>query len=127
MSGSTYGFVYNSTSDMYVSNNRNVNSSYAICNVLIYNPGGRDVYFEYMQSSEGNYDYGFIGLVNTTFNTSNYSESTNCLVNAYGKNSTTTVYNAYAGKINGFVHVKYKKDGSANNGEDTFKFRVVIK
>ena len=127
MSGSTYGFVYDSASDMYISNNRNVNSSYAICNVLIYNPGGRDIYFEYMQSSEGNYDYGFIGLANATFNLSNYTESSNCLVNAYGKNSTTTVYNAYAGKINGFVHVKYRKDSSVNNGEDSFKFRVVIK
>ena len=118
-----YGFTYNSSSGYYVSGNKGVHNSYSLCNVKINNPSSKNVLFDCINYAESNYDYGLFSNVNTTL-TANYSaDSANVFANFYGK-SNSYVQTVNYGAINGFVYVKFRKDSSQNNYNDTLQFKV---
>jgi hypothetical protein len=126
--GATYGFEYDEATGYYVSKNKNKSSSYALCRVDIENPTGKLVTFNCVQSSEYNYDYGMLSLVNTTLNTSSTPDNNSFLKRNFKGTSSTSVQTVSYGNItDGFIYVKYRKDGGGNNGSDTFKFKVEFK
>ena len=122
-SGASYGFYYDTTNDFWISGNKGVRSSAAICNVTIENPTGKNVIFEYICNGESSYDYALFSNVNKTLVANYSSDSINVFHNCYGQSSTALKTLNY-GPVSGTIQVKYRKDGSANEGYDTIQFRV---
>ena len=122
-SGVSYGFYYDTTNDFWVSGNKGINSSAALCNVTIENPADRNVIFEYICNGESNYDYGLFSNVNKTLSTSYSADTTNVFYNCKGQSSTSLKTLNY-GPVSGTIQVKYLKDSSQHTGYDTLQFRV---
>jgi hypothetical protein len=122
-SGASYGFYYNATNDFWISGNKGVNSSAALCNVTIENLAGRNVIFEYICNGESNYDYAVFSNVDKSLTTSSSSSSANVFYNCYGQSSTSLKTLNY-GPVSGTIQVKYLKDSSQHTGYDTLQFRV---
>ena len=122
ISGASYGFSL--TSGYFESQNKGVNSSYAICKVTITNPYGANVYMDYINYAEANYDYGLVSNLNTTLSSSTTEDSSsNVLLNCKG-NSTSTMKTLDLGKVEGYYYVKFIKDSSTSSNNDSFKFII---
>jgi hypothetical protein len=113
----------------YESTNQKQNSSFSICQVNINNLMNRTVYFDCISNGESNYDYGILSKPNVELTKSEAAEDNSRPYDvAYhfkGKSSTniqTVEYNNANG--NCFIQVKYRKDGSGDQGTDNFKFKV---
>ena len=122
-SGASYGFYYDTTNDFWISGNKGVHSSAALCNVRIENPTGKNVIFEYICNGESSYDYALFSNVNKTLVANYSSDSINVFHNCYGQSSTALKTLNY-GPVSGTIQVKYRKDSSADKGYDTIQFRV---
>jgi hypothetical protein len=122
-SGARYGFYYDTTNDFWVSGNKGVNNSAALCNVRIENPVGKNVVFEYICNGESSYDYALFSNVNRTLYTNHVSDTTNVFYNCKGQSSPDLRSINY-GPVNGTIQVKYLKVGSGHYGPDTLRFRV---
>ncbi len=121
--GATYGFALND-SGYYESQNKNINSSYSLCQINISNLKGVPVYIDCISYGESNYDYGLLGSVNQTLSKTTADDS-GVKKNFKGLSSTniqTVEYTDANGDF--FIQVKYKKDGSGNQGNDTLQFQV---
>ena len=123
VSGASYTFTLNSTSGYYVSGNKGVHNSAAVCNVKINNPSKLNVLVDFIDYGENRYDYGLISNINKTLTLTNSSDSTNTFYNGYGK-SSSSVQTVNYGPVNGYIYVKYRKDSSSNSGNDTLQFKV---
>lgn len=122
----SYGFELNSDG-FYESKNKGQNSSAALCKVDISNPDANEVVFECINSGEDNYDYGLLSNVGATLSTSSSADSASLLAKNFKGSSSTAIQTVSYGKItSGTIYVKFIKDGSANNGNDTLQFRVVF-
>lgn len=134
--GSNYGFYLNSEG-YYVNENSDAdgdelyNDSWALCEVLITNPGGQNVSVNYIQSSESNYDYAIFSDVNTELydgdygSSGEYSEAENVYDSSYGVDGSGVVdYGVLA--TGDTFQVKYRKDSSAMDGTDTIQFKVIF-
>lgn len=121
----SYGFELNDNG-YYESKNKGVSNSYAICQVNISNAMGKKVYFDCINSGESYCDFGILSKVNTALllknnedNSSNYFKSFN------GQSSTDVQTVEYTDAINDcFIQVKFIKDGSSDQGNDTLQFKV---
>lgn len=125
VSGAQYGFTYVSGSPSYwKSLNGNVDSSYALCKLVINNPKGKTVTLHIQQSSEYNYDYGLLSKKNTAFANS-YSADSSYTKSWKGISSQS--WQTYSlGNVNGWYHIKYRKDESQSNNDDCFRFYVTF-
>lgn len=124
-SGATYGFSLDSSTGYYVPGNKGVSSSYALSVVTITADADTSINFIYQQSSEQNYDYGLVSTLDNTLSASATADSSNVLLNCYGKTYTTDQtlsIDITAGTHT--LYVKYRKDGSGNSGSDQFKFKL---
>ena len=121
----SYGFELNDNG-YYESKNKGVSSSYAICQVNISNMAGRKVYFDCINSGESNYDFGILSKVNTALSlTSNEDNSSNYFKSFKGQSSTNVQTVEYTDAVdNCFIQVKFIKDSSGNQGNDTLQFKV---
>ena len=121
----SYGFELNDNG-YYESKNKWVSNSYAICQVNISNAIGRKVYFDCINSGESNYDFGILSKVNTALSlTSNEDNSSNYFKSFKGQSSQNVQTVEYTDAIdNCFIQVKYKKDSSGDEGNDTLQFKV---
>lgn len=121
----SYGFELNDNG-YYESKNKGVSSSYAICQVNILNVAGRKVYFDCINSGESNYDFGILSKVNTALSlTSNEDNSSNYFKSFKGQSSTNVQTVEYTDAIdNCFIQVKFIKDTSGDQGNDTLQFKV---
>ena len=117
----SYGFTLGSDG-YYVNNNVDQHNTAALCRVTIDNPGGVDIIFECLQSSEYNYDYGILSKVGSTLSINSEADNSSYVQQRFYGNSSGGTVNY--GPINGVIYVKYLKDSSASNGTDTFKFKV---
>ena len=121
----SYGFELNNNG-YYESKNKGVSSSYAICQVNISNAIGRKVYFDCINSGESNYDFGILSKVNTALSL-DYNEdgSSSCFKSFKGQSSTDVKTVEYTDAVNNcFIQVKFKKDSSGDQGNDTLQFKV---
>ena len=124
----TYGFALN-TNGYYESNNKKKASSYALCKVTINAPVAFTLTIPYINSSENNYDYGIFGQLDTELANSVADDgatgSTKVKLNCKGQSSTDVKQVSYdipAGEH--FIEIKYRKDGSGDQGNDSLQFKI---
>lgn len=125
VSGASYGFVQ--SGDYYVSQNKGVPSSYAICKVLLNCPVDCTATFNCINYAESNYDFGILSTLDHTLTLSYSVDSSNVYKSFKGSNSSSVQsvnYTVPAGEH--FVYVKFRKDGSVNSGNDTLQFNVTF-
>jgi hypothetical protein len=121
ISSTTYGFSL--SNGYYESQNKGVNSSFAICKVTITNPYGANVYMDYINYAEANYDYGLVSKLNTTLTSSSTADTSNVLLNCKS-NSSASSKTLDLGKVEGYYYVKFIKDSSQHKNNDSFKFTI---
>ena len=124
----SYTFALNSN-NYYESNNKGVQSSYALAKITFTAPRNDSIFaLDCISYGENNYDYGLLSNLDTTLSSNNTVDNSSMLYyNFYGKASTNVVRITYTGITAGehFIYVKYRKDGSADSGYDSFQFKVV--
>lgn len=123
-----YGFELNSAG-YYVSKNYHIQNSAALCKVIFNVSTETQVRLDCINSGESNYDYGIISQIDKTLTTSTNDDgntgTTNVLKNFKGSSSTkvqAVTLTVPAGEH--FIYIKYRKDGSSDNGNDTLQFKV---
>lgn len=126
-SGASYGFA--KSGNYYVSQNKGVNSSAALCRVTCECETEALLtikYIVYTSDDESKYDYCMFGNLDTNLLTSNSEDSsTNLYHNGKNESSTsekTLTYTIPAGSH--YFDIKYRKDTSYNEGNDTLQFRI---
>lgn len=126
ISGASYGFELNS-SGYYESKNKGYGNSYAICRVKLNLSTKARVIFNCINYAESNYDYGLLGNVDTAL-TLSASADGNVAKSFKGSSQSTVQTFAYSINTEGehFIDVKFIKDGSVNNNNDTLQFTVEI-
>lgn len=124
--GATYGFSLNAD-EYYESTNKGVNSSYSICKLSFFANGINNIYLDCINSGEANYDYGIISNIDTTLTLSSTADS-NALKSFKGLASTSvqTVDLGVPESGEHFIYIKYIKDSSSNNGNDSLQFKVRV-
>ena len=123
VSGAKYGFALNK-SGYYASQNAGVDSSYALCKLVIQNPLGKNVTMKYINYAESSYDYGIVSKLNQTLKLNNSADS-NYLLNCQGA-SSSSVQTLNLGKVDGFYYIKYIKDTSNSLNNDNFQFTITM-
>lgn len=126
ISGASYGFELNS-SGYYESKNKGIDNSYAICRVKLNLSTKAKVIFNCINYAENNYDYGLLGNVNTAL-TLNASADSNVAKSFKGSSQSAVQTYTYTSVAEGehFIDVKFIKDGSNSNNNDTLQFTVEI-
>lgn len=122
------GFVLNANG-YYESTNKGIQSSYSICRVQFQSSSDKDVVFECINYAETNYDYGIISqpdqalsLSSTNDNDSTPAKVAKCFKGYSTTSIQTVTITIPAGGC--FIDIKYRKDGSVDNGYDKFQFRI---
>jgi hypothetical protein len=121
--GAKYGFALREDG-YWESQNFKAGSSAAVCQINISNVAGRPVYIDCINYAESNYDYGILGSVNQELVTAN-SDDGGVKQNFKGmsKNEVQTItYDDALG--NCFIQVKFKKDSSGDQNNDSLRFQV---
>lgn len=125
--GASYNFVLNDAG-YYESTNKKVASSAALCKLDITNlEDTTKIIFDCINSSEENYDYGMISKINTALGTTNSEDSaSNLFVNFKGQSSTNVVTKSYPieNVAACYFTLKFRKDGSGDQGNDSLQFKV---
>jgi alpha-tubulin suppressor-like RCC1 family protein len=120
--GASYGFT-NTNALSYRSTNGGVQSSASVCKLYIYNPNKKPVYLSCVSSGENNYDYGIIGKRNTELGLTYYVDSSDKILKSFkGLKDQSTIVDLPA--ESGWYYIKYRKDGSTNDGDDEFRFTI---
>ena len=124
----TYGFALNDKG-YYESTNKGKASSWALCKVTINAPVAFTLTIPYISSGENSYDYGIFGQLDTELANSvtddGVTGSTKVKLNCKGQASTDVKQVSYdipAGEH--FIEIKYRKDSSGNQGNDSLQFKV---
>lgn len=133
----TYGFTLNSSTGYYVSNNKGVSRSAAVCRVDIHVPVAATITFSYINYAEASYDFGVFGNIDTALSNNYYAAGSSgatitdssykraCNTSAYNSSSVQTLtYDMSAGDHS--IWVKYSKDDASNANNDTLQFKVAI-
>ena len=126
ISGASYGFELNSN-NYYESKNKGVDNSYAICRVKLNLGTKAKVTFNCINYAEANYDYGLLSNVDTPLTLSVSADDSKVAKNFKGSSQSavqTFIYTIEEGEH--FIDVKFIKDGSASNNNDTLQFTVEI-
>lgn len=113
----------------YESNNKGIGNSYSLCKVTFNNEKRLLIPISYINSGENNYDYGIFSNIDQTLSSSNSDDgatgSTLVFKNCKGESSTDVkeiTYEIPAGEH--FIYIKYRKDGSGDNANDSLQFKI---
>jgi hypothetical protein len=129
--GVTYRFELNSDA-FYESTNKNVSSSFSFARVQFETNGVKHLYMDCINSGEPSYDYGIISQIDKNLNLNNTAESygTNETVfKCFRGQSSTNIVTLDFGVPSAGIHtidIKYLKDGSGNEGNDSLQFRLLL-
>ena len=121
-----YGFELNS-SGYWESQNNGVNFSYSLCKVTFNLTASATVTFTVINYAESNYDFGIFSNLNTTLTASYTEDSSNVYKSFKGSSSASTqtlTYDIPTGTS--YIYVKYRKDSSVSNYNDSLQFKVAI-
>ena len=125
--GASYNFVLNDAG-YYESTNKKVINSAALCKLNITDlEDTTKIIFDCINSGEANYDYGMISKINTTLGTTNNEDSAfNLFVSFKGQSSTNVVSKSYpvSAVAACYFTLKYRKDSSGDQGNDSLQFKV---
>ena len=123
-----YGFALNANG-YYESTNKGKSSSWALCKVTINALVAFTLTIPYISSGENSYDYGIFGQLDTelanSYTDDGITGSTKVKLNCKGQSSTDVkevTYDIPAGEH--FIEIKYRKDSSGNQGNDSLQFKV---
>ena len=127
VSTGTYPFQLN-TNGYYESTNKRKNSSYSYA-TLNYE-GFENLVLECINSGESNYDYGIISQPDVQLGESTSDDgatgSTNVFHNFKGESSTNPVQLTIpSDKGSHFITIKFRKDSSSAEGNDSLQFKVI--
>lgn len=121
--GATYGFALNDAG-YWESQNKKKGGSYALCQINISNMMGKTLYLDCINYAESNYDYGILGSVNQVLVKSDKDDS-GVKQSFKGKSSPSIITVEYTDAIDDcFIQVKYKKDVSGDQNNDSIQFQV---
>lgn len=128
--GVTYGFTLNDKG-YYESTNQGKASSYALCKVVFSCSSESTAKFECISNGESNYDFGILSKLDTELARSSAEDSSTLYAaNFKGKASANpqpiVSYTIPNDGQTHFVCVKYRKDGSGDNGSDSLQFKVTF-
>ena len=125
--GASYNFVLNDAG-YYESTNKGVANSAALCKLDITDlEDTTKVIFDCINSGEANYDYGMISKINTTLGTTSSEDSaSNLFANFKGQSSTNVVTKSYPidNVAACYFTLKFRKDSSGDQGNDSLQFKV---
>ena len=127
ISEATYGFTLNSN-EYYESTNKKVSGSYSLCKLVFNTTETNNILeLECINSGERGYDFGILSKIDTPLSLSSSSDSTNVYKSFKDQSSTTPIVITYPEAAVGehFIYIKYKKDGSGDNGNDSLQFKVI--
>lgn len=127
VSGASYGFVLNSSTGYYTSNNQAHSNSAAVARLNLSLDVACLVTIEYINYAEATYDYGIFGRVDTALSTS-YTADSNaylaCSSNSYNTSIPQTLtYTVSAG--NHYIDIKYRKDTATDSNNDDLRWKIV--
>ncbi len=128
--GVTYGFTLNANG-YYESTNQKKANSYSLCKVVFSCSSESTAQFECISSGESSYDFGILSKLDTALALSNAEDAATLYeANFKGKASAspqpTVSYTIPGDGQEHFVYVKYRKDGSGDNGNDSLQFKVTL-
>ena len=130
VSGASYNFIMND-SGYYESTNKKIPNSASVCKVIFNNAGGFNITFNCINYAEANYDYGIIGKPNVELTLNNTDDGTTGsakVLKSFKGLSTATVqqFTFSPAEDEFFIYVKYRKDSSGDNSNDSFQFNIEI-
>lgn len=123
--GTTYTFTQNANG-YYESNNKGVNTSFALAKVTITTDGTKYIVFDCINYAESNYDYGILSTVGGTLSSSTTADTSNVKQNFKGLSSSGIRRISY-GKLTAgtyTIYVKFIKDSSQHRDNDSLQFKV---
>lgn len=124
VSGSTYTFALNS-SGYYESNNKGVDSSYALAKVTVITTNSKYIVLDCINYAETGWDYGWLSTAGSTLPASYTWDTANIQQNFKNINKSS-IYRVNYGKSYGKMtfYAKFCKDGSSSNYNDSLQFKV---
>ena len=130
-----YGFTL--SNGYYVSQNKGVNKSCAVCRVNLHLEEAATVTFTFINYAEEAYDFGVFGNIDVALTTDYYPAGSSgatisetsyklaCNTSTYNKSTTQTLsYSVSAGDH--FIDVKFSKDDASAANNDTLQFQVAV-
>lgn len=133
----SYGFTLNSSTGYYVSNNKGISKTAAVCRVDFHVPVAATIRFTYINYAEQGYDFGVFGNIDVALSNSYYAAGSSgatitdssykraCNTSSYNSSSAQTLtYDMSAGDHS--IWVKYSKDDASDSNNDTLQFKVAI-
>lgn len=133
--GASYGFTYSSSTGYYVSQNKGVSRSAAVCRVDFELPVRCLITIQYINYAEATYDFGVFGDIDVPLSNDYYAAGSSgatitdtdyklaCNTSTYNTSSVQTItYEIPAGSH--FIYIKYSKDDATDSNNDTLQFRV---
>lgn len=132
-----YGFALNSSTGYYVSENKGVSKTAALCKVNVHVPVDATLTFTYINYAEQGYDFGVFGNIDVALSDDYYAAGNGgasitdssyklaCNTSTHNKSGTQTLsYSLEAGDHS--IWVKYSKDDASDANNDTLQFKVAI-
>ena len=118
-----YGFEL-SDDGYYESQNKGVDDSYALCVLELDTLDGEyTAYLDCINYAEKGYDYGLISTLNNQLSRSNEADESNVL-KSFIESDSGVVQSVRLGSKSGFYHIKFIKDVSGSENNDSLKFKV---
>lgn len=134
--GASYGFVYSSSTGYYISNNKGVDKSAAVCRIDFDLPVRCLVTIEYINYAEATYDFGVFGNIDSPLSNNYYAAGSNgatitdndyklaCNTSSQNSSSPQTItYEIPSGEH--FINIKYSKDDATSSNNDTLQFKFL--
>lgn len=125
--GAAYGFE-KQADEYWKSTNKGISDSCSVCKVVFNMSTDGTAVFDCINYAEASYDYGVIGNVDTELSITNIDDTSSNIAKSF-KDSSSSNAQTYSMVISSgehFVYVKYRKDGSKDENDDVFKFKVSI-
>ena len=138
VSGAEYGF--NLSNGWYVSANKGINSSTALCRVTFDLPISCDITFTYINYAEATYDFGVFSKVDTALSTTAWDstssggdtttdagkEQRRLNTSSYNSSSQQTLTYSNVSSGSHYIDVKFSKDQATAENNDTLQWKVSI-
>lgn len=134
--GASYGFTYSSSTGYYVSQNKGVDKSAAVCRVDFNFPVRCLVTIQFINYAEATYDFGVFGNIDSSLSNNYYAAGSGgatitdnnyklaCNTSSYNSSSPQTItYEVPSGEH--FINIKYSKDDATANNNDTLQFKFL--
>ena len=132
----SYGFAL--SNGYYVSQNKGVNKTAAVCRVSFVLPVASTVTFTFINYAEQGYDFGVFGNLDTELSTNYYSAGSSgatitdnsyklaCNTSTHNQSTTQTLTYSNVAAGEHYIDVKYSKDDASAANNDTLQFKVAI-